>query len=300
MTEARPDWPQIAENFRHNPLAPGLYIVATPIGNLGDMTLRALHVLSTADCVLCEDKRVSTRLFSAYGLKATPQTYNDHNAATVRPQILGRLDKGDVIAIISDAGTPLVSDPGYKLVRMALDRGYRIYPVPGASALLAGLMGAGLATDRFTFAGFPPNRGPARRAFFEGLAARTETLIFFEAARRLGAMLADLVEVFGDREAAIGRELTKRYEEFRRAPLSELRAGLEAVPPKGECVLLVAGKPQEKEKSSVYDGLLHNALGKTSVRAAVDAVVLVTGARRREVYQRALEITGADEAHDET
>ncbi|MDE2355468.1 MAG: 16S rRNA (cytidine(1402)-2'-O)-methyltransferase, partial [Alphaproteobacteria bacterium] len=193
------------------PLAPGLYLVATPIGHLRDITLRALDVLGGVDLVLCEDTRMGAKLLSAHGLKARLERYDEHAAARARPEILRRLSEGQRIALTSDAGTPLVSDPGYRLVREAAALGVAIYPVPGPSALLAALTVSGLPSDRFLFAGFTPPRSTARRRVLEELATVPASLIFFETGPRLAACLADMAAVFGPREAAVARELTKLH-----------------------------------------------------------------------------------------
>ena len=227
------------------PLAPGLYVVATPIGNLRDITLRALDVMAAADVVLAEDTRVTGKLLSLYGLSAKLERYDEHGAERARPRILAALAQGKRVALVSDAGTPLVSDPGYRLVREAAQEGHPVFAIPGASALLAGLSVAGLPSDRFLFAGFPPPKSAARRTFLEELAGIRATLIFFEGGSRLAASLADMAAVLGDREAVVCRELTKLYEEVRRGTAAELvewaTAGV-----KGEiCIVVEGGVVQE-------------------------------------------------------
>src|SRR5690606_29387142 len=194
------------------PVTPGLYLVATPIGNLRDITLRALDVLAAADLVLAEDTRVTGRLLAAYGLKRPLLRYDEHAAERAAPRALEALAAGQVVALVSDAGTPLVSDPGYRLVNQALEQGARVHPIPGPSSVLAALTLAGLPTDRFLFAGFPPARGAARRTWLETLAPVRATLVLFEAGPRLAASLADMAAVLGPRPAAVARELTKLYE----------------------------------------------------------------------------------------
>src|ERR1700748_3248786 len=223
-----------------SPLAAGLYVVATPIGNLRDITLRALDVLAAADLVLAEDTRVAGKLLAAYGLSAKLERYDEHGAERSRPKALAALAEGKRVALVSDAGTPLVSDPGFKLVREAAAEGYPVIPIPGASALLAGLSAAGLPTDRFLFAGFPPPKSAARRTFLEELSPLRATLVFFEGGSRLAASLADMAAVLGgDREAVVCRELTKLYETFYRGLLADLAADPELDAPKGEIVILV-------------------------------------------------------------
>jgi 16S rRNA (cytidine1402-2'-O)-methyltransferase len=272
------------------PISPGLYIVATPIGNLRDITLRALDTLSGADFVLAEDTRTTKRLFAHYGISTALEPYHEHNAAKVRPAIVERLVGGARVALVSDAGTPLVSDPGYKLVRAAVEAGVRVYTVPGASAAVAALTVAGLPSDRFLFAGFLPPRGAARRGALAELRAAPATLIFDEAGPRLGAALADMAAVLGDRPGAVARELTKLYEEVVRGPLSELAARYADAPPRGEIVVLVAppdGAALDAGDTEV-DARLAAALQTLSLRDAADQVAGTTGRPRREVYQRAL------------
>jgi 16S rRNA (cytidine1402-2'-O)-methyltransferase len=276
------------------PIAPGLHVVATPIGNLRDITLRALATLAAADAVIAEDTRVSHNLLAHYGITSPLIAYHEHNAAAVRPHILARLAEGAALALISDAGTPLVSDPGYKLVAEALEAGVAVTSVPGPSAVLAALVVAGLPTDRFFFEGFLPPKSAARRARINELALVPATLVFFESPRRLAETLTDLGAELGDRPAAVARELTKLYETTRRGTLSELaehfaREG----PPKGEIVVLVgppaAGDPVAEEE---LDRLLRRALENLSVKDA-GAVSAQTGAPRRQVYARALALAGA-------
>ncbi|MGA2792646.1 MAG: 16S rRNA (cytidine(1402)-2'-O)-methyltransferase [Roseiarcus sp.] len=277
------------------PIAPGLHVVATPIGNLRDITLRALATLAAADAVIAEDTRVSRNLFAHYGVTTPLVAYHEHNAAVVRPRLLARLAQGAALALISDAGTPLVSDPGYKLVAEALAAGIAVTSVPGPSAVLAALVVAGLPTDRFFFEGFLPPKSAARRARINELAAVPGTLVFFESPRRLAEMLADLSAELGDRPAAVARELTKLYETIRRGTLGALAAqfGGEA-PPKGEIVVLVGPPDAAAPVGEVeIDRLLRGALENLSVKDAAAAVSAQTGAPRRQVYARALALTGS-------
>ncbi|HVY59497.1 MAG TPA: 16S rRNA (cytidine(1402)-2'-O)-methyltransferase [Xanthobacteraceae bacterium] len=270
-------------------LAPGLYLVATPIGNLGDVTLRALETLAAADLIACEDTRVTRKLLDRYGI-ATPLTpYHDHNAAVARPRILSRLADGAAVALVSDAGTPLVSDPGYKLVRAATEAGHPITAVPGASAVLAALSVAGLPTDRFFFEGFLPPKEAARRTRIAELARIPSTLVLFETGSRLTATLADLAAGAGDREAAVCRELTKLHEEVRRGPLARLAAEADQSETRGEFVLVIAPPPATAEIAAAdLDALLRGALDRASLKDAVAEIAEVTGRPRREVYRRAL------------
>jgi len=270
------------------PLAPGLYVVATPIGNLRDITLRALDVLAAADLVLAEDTRVGGKLLSAYGLSAKLERYDEHGAERARPKAMAALAEGKRVALISDAGTPLVSDPGYKLVREAAAQGVAVFPVPGASALLAGLSAAGLPTDRFLFAGFPPPKSAARRAFLEELSPIRATLVFFEGGSRLAASLADMAAVLGPREGVVCRELTKLYETIVRGPLPDLAADPRFAAPKGELVILV-GPGQEAEASAGdIDMALADALTRLRPAEAAAEVAKALGLSRRDVYQRAM------------
>ena len=272
------------------PLESGLYIVATPIGNLRDITLRALDTLQAADEVLAEDTRVGRRLLDAHGIRAKLSPYHDHNGAKRRPEILDKLATGASIALISDAGTPLVSDPGWKLSRDALDAGHRVYPIPGASALLAGLVASGLPSDRFMFCGFLPPKSGARQKVATALATVPSTLVFYESGPRLADCLADLATTLGaDREAAVARELTKLFEETRRGALGELAAHYrENGHPKGEIVLLV-GPPLARDiTEEALDEAIRRALQSLSVKQAAAEIAIELGLPKRDVYQRAL------------
>jgi 16S rRNA (cytidine1402-2'-O)-methyltransferase len=274
------------------PLAPGLYIVATPIGNLRDITLRALDVLNAADVVLAEDTRVSGKLLSAYGLSAKLERYDEHGAERARPRVLAALAEGKRVALISDAGTPLVSDPGYRLVREAAAAGFAVFPIPGASAVLAGLSAAGLPTDRFLFVGFPPPKSAARRTFLEELAPIRATLVFFEGGSRLAASLADMAQVFGGREAVVCRELTKLYETISRGDLATLAADPRFAAPKGELVILVAPGHETEASAQDADAALADALTRLKPADAAAEVAKALGLNRRDLYRRAMELRG--------
>jgi 16S rRNA (cytidine1402-2'-O)-methyltransferase len=273
-------------------LAGGLHLVATPIGNLRDITVRALEVLAAADAIACEDTRVTRKLVDHYGI-ATPLTpYHEHNAAQARPKLIARLAAGEAVALVSDAGTPLISDPGFKLVRAAREAGHAVTAVPGASATLAALTVAGLPTDRFFFEGFLPPRPGQRRARVAELARIPATLVLFESGPRIAAALADLAEGLGPRDAAICRELTKLHEEVRRGDLAALSAHYAAdAETRGEFVVVIAPPPEQAAEPSDIDALLRRALGRVSVKEAVGEIAAVTGRPRREVYQRALTLT---------
>jgi len=274
------------------PLAPGLYVVATPIGNLRDITLRALDVLAAADLVLAEDTRVAGKLLSAYGLSAKLERYDDHAAERSLPKAMSALAQGGRVALISDAGTPLVSDPGYRLVREAAAAGLPVFPIPGASALLAGLSAAGLPTDRFLFAGFPPPKSAARRTFLAELAGVRATLVFFEGGSRLAASLADMAAVLGEREAVVCRELTKLYETIVRGPLPALAADPRFVAPKGELVVLVGPGRETEATPADADAALADALTRLKPAEAAAEVARALGLSRRDLYRRALELKG--------
>jgi len=280
--------------------APGLYLVATPIGHLRDVSLRALDLLGAADLVACEDTRVTDKLMTRYGLAAPRLAYHEHNAERVRPLLLERLKAGAVVALVSDAGTPLISDPGFKLVRAALAEGVAVTALPGPSATLDALVLSGLPSDRFFFQGFLPPKEAARRRVLAELAGLRATLVVFETAPRLAAALADMAEVLGERPAAVARELTKLYEEVRRGSLAELAAHYAAAgAPKGEIAVVIGGAPADAARAAVtedaLDAALDAALATMSLKDASTAVAEATGVPRREVYQRALALTGRDE-----
>jgi 16S rRNA (cytidine1402-2'-O)-methyltransferase len=273
----------------HGELAPGLYVVATPIGNARDLSLRALDVLSGCDAIIAEDTRVTSKLLAIHGISKPLSAYNDHNAARERPKLLARLRDGARLAQLSDAGTPLVSDPGFKLVRAALAEDLPVHAIPGASAPLTALVLAGLPTDRFLFAGFLPAKRGERRSVAEELKPLRASLVFFESAQRLAASLADLAEIFGPRDAAVGRELTKRHEEIRRGTLPDLAAHYaQAGPPKGEVTLVIGPPEAQGPDLSRADPLLEQALAFMPVRAAADLVAGALNLPRRPVYARAL------------
>lgn len=294
--QADPDTPRHFRVFGHEvpapELAPGLYLVATPIGNLGDVTIRALATLAGAATIACEDGRVTRRLTERYGIATPLLTYHDHNAEAVRPRILALLDAGAAVALVSDAGTPLISDPGFKLVEAAQARRHPVTAVPGPSAVLAALTASGLPTDSFFFEGFLPPRETARLKRLDDLAAVPGSLVFFEGGSRIAAMLGDLAARFGDRHAAVCRELTKVHEEITRGTTAALaqqwRDGAET---RGEFVVVV-GPPAAGEGTQAgdLDRLLAAALATQSLKDAVEAVTAATGEKRRVVYRRALQL----------
>jgi 16S rRNA (cytidine1402-2'-O)-methyltransferase len=270
-------------------LAPGLYVTATPIGNARDITLRALDVLHGCDAIAAEDTRVTAKLLAIHGIKKPLTVYNDHNAARERPKLLKRLREGARIALVSDAGTPLISDPGHKLVREAVAEGIAVHAVPGASAALAALTLAGLPTDRFLFAGFLPPKSGARRTVLMALRDARTTLIFYESPHRLGESLSDMEAVLGMREAVVARELTKRFEEVRRGDLASLAAVYEKEgAPKGEITIVVASAPEAAPDLGRADEMLGKALEFMPVRAAVDLLAEALDLPRHGLYERAL------------
>ena len=268
----------------------GLYIVATPIGNLRDITLRALDTLQAADEVLAEDTRVARRLLDAHNVRAKLSPYHDHNGAKRRPEILDKLADGAAIALISDAGTPMVSDPGWKLSRDALEAGHKVIPVPGASALLAGLVASGMPSDRFMFCGFLPPKSGARKKTAAEFAAVPGTLVFYETGPRLADSLRDLADVYGGaRQAAVSRELTKLFEETRRGALQDLADHYaEHGPPKGEIVLLVGPPEKTVASDEEIDAALLEALKSQSVKQAAAEIAARFDRAKRDIYQRAL------------
>ncbi len=280
-------------------LAAGLYLVATPIGSARDMTLRGLDILRDADMLAAEDTRQARKLLEIHGvaLDGRPLVpYHDHNGAQMRPRILAALEEGKAVAYVSDAGTPLIADPGYRLSEAVIAAGLPVTSAPGASALLAALSVAGMPTDRFLFAGFSPPKAGARTAFLTGWAAVPATLVFYESPRRLGACLAAMAEVFGaERRVAVCRELTKKFEEVRRGNLAEMSALYADAPPKGEIVIVVAPPEALVASEANIDTALLSALKSGSVRDAAAEVAEALGLPRKRAYARALELSRGPE-----
>jgi 16S rRNA (cytidine1402-2'-O)-methyltransferase len=283
-----------------NALAAGLYIVATPLGNARDITLRALDVLAAADMIYCEDTRNSAKLLAYHGIKTPTIAYHEHNGAKARPKILAALAAGQKLALISDAGTPLISDPGMKLVRAARAAGHQVIAIPGPSAPITALSVAGLPSDRFTFVGFLPPKSAARQSALTGLkAARGGTLVLFEAARRLPALLDDIEAVYGACDICVARELTKKFEEIKTGPLDELRHYFAAHAPRGEITVLIAPPSEAAFGAADIDAMLLDAMASMSRRDAVQAVAEMSGQSRRMIYARALMLDdGAPDASD--
>jgi 16S rRNA (cytidine1402-2'-O)-methyltransferase len=271
---------------------PGLHLVATPIGNLGDITLRALETLAGVDIIACEDTRISRRLTERYAISALLKPYHEHNAALARPKILERLAQGASIALVSDAGTPLISDPGFKLVREACALGHAVIALPGPSSVLAALAVAALPTDRFFFEGFLPSKATARRARLTELSRIDATLVMFESGNRVQDTLADLAAIMGARDAAVCREMTKLHEEIRRAKLAALAQEAATLETRGEFVLVIGPPPADAQVMSAeaLDDLLRGQLNHLSVKDAVAHAVELSGRPRREIYARALEL----------
>ncbi|HEX9963580.1 MAG TPA: 16S rRNA (cytidine(1402)-2'-O)-methyltransferase [Allosphingosinicella sp.] len=276
--------------FLMNALPPGLYIVATPIGNLSDLSPRAAEVLGRADLIAVEDSRVTAKLLHHIGVRQPMLPYHDHNAERVRPQLLERMREG-AVALVSDAGTPLISDPGYKLVRDARAAGIPVTTIPGPSAVVAALTLAGLPTDRFLFLGFLPSKGGARAAAIAEVAAVRATLVLYESGPRLAASLRALRDGLGNREAAVAREISKRFEETVTGNLAELAERYSEAPPKGEIVIVVA-PPGEAEAAGEedVDEALREAMGRLSVSRAAAEVAERLGVPRRRAYERALKL----------
>lgn len=276
-------------------MAPGLYVVATPIGNLGDITLRALAVLARADVIYCEDTRHSRTLLQHFGIRASLKSYHEHNAAAQRPRIMDELTTGGRVALVTDAGTPLISDPGYKLAREALDRGFNVVSLPGASAVMCALASAGLPTDAFHFAGFLPPKSAARQARLAQLRGIDATLVFYEAPSRVNEALGDLNAVLGARPAVVARELTKLHEEIQRGSLADLADQFAEQAARGEYVILV-GPPEEFEASdAAIQAALGDALQDMRLKDAAKAVSDALGVPRNRVYELGLKLKGERE-----
>ena len=298
-----PDYPQLGRllvqasgNKGACKPSPGLYLIATPIGHLGDITLRALAILAQADVIACEDTRNSGVLLNAFGIKKPTFSYHDHNEDARRAEVLQRLARGEVVALISDAGMPAIADPGFKLVRDCRDAGFNVTVVPGANAAVTAMAGSGLPTDQFHFAGFLPPKSAARKKDLLAFKPSAATLVFYEAPQRLAASLADMAEILGkDRPAAVARELTKFYEEMRRGTLGELAAHYASHEAKGEIVILIGKAAKEETSITDIDALLTERLRHLTVRDAVAEVAEMTGIPKKEIYARALALSSPPE-----
>ena len=281
--------------FQAPELAPGLHVVATPIGNLRDMTLRGLETLAAADVIYCEDTRTSARLCEHFGIGTPRKALHEHNERALIGTILEDLRRGGRVALISDAGTPLLSDPGFPLVRAAREDGLPVFAEPGASALLSALAVAGLPTDAFSFFGFLPSKTEGREKALRDLAARTETLVFYESPRRLAESLGAMAKVFGaGRGGVVALELTKKFERSFRGPLGDLAQQFSEADTKGEAVILVAGAAHAEADPDEWRAALAEAMTEHPLRAAVDAVAARFGLKRKEVYDAALALKAQD------
>jgi 16S rRNA (cytidine1402-2'-O)-methyltransferase len=281
--------PQHGGDLKEAGLAPGLYVTATPIGNARDITLRALDALKACDLIAAEDTRVTAKLLAIHGIAKPLTAYNDHNAERERPRLLKRLHQASRIVLVSDAGTPLVSDPGFKLVRAAVEEGIAVHVLPGASAVLAGLALSGLPSDRFLFAGFLPSKTGERRTALEEFRNERATLIFFESGGRLASSLRDMAQILGPRSAVVAREMTKLHEEVRRGALAELAEIYEEAAPKGEVTLLVSGAAKAEIDFALVDQALDTALPFMPLKPASEMIAALLGISRHAVYARALE-----------
>jgi 16S rRNA (cytidine1402-2'-O)-methyltransferase len=281
-------------NPNSKPLAAGLYLIATPIGTARDITLRALDILAAADVLVAEDTRSLRRLMEIHGVPFGDRpmySYHEHNGGQMRPRLMAALADGKSVVYASEAGTPMISDPGFDLARAAREEGFALTSAPGASAVITALTLAGLPTDRFFFAGFLPSTKTARRRALEDVSAVPGTLVFYESPQRVAAMLEDAAEILGDREGALARELTKKFEEVRRGKLSEIALSARDTPPKGEIVVLIERR-SEKIRESVPEERLREQMQTMSVRDAVDFITAETGLPRRQVYQMAVKLSG--------
>jgi 16S rRNA (cytidine1402-2'-O)-methyltransferase len=289
MTDTQSHYYIAGAPFPAPPLAPGLYVVSTPIGNLRDITIRALETLAAASLVLCEDTRTSAKLLDHYGIRGKRQALHEHNERARADEIVSRIAGGEAVALISDAGTPLLSDPGFPLIRALAEANLPVFPIPGASALLSALVVAGLPTDAFAFHGFLPNKAGARANALAKLVDSRETLVFYESPRRLDDTLAAMAEVFGDRQASVSLELTKRFERTFRGPLADLAAQFAGEETKGEAVIVVAGADEPTAPSAdAWQAALAQAMQTQPMRGAVDEIAARFGLKRKEVYDAAL------------
>jgi len=284
------------ERLAGQTVRPGLYVVATPIGNLGDITLRALVTLSAVDLIYCEDTRHSRTLLAHYGIRTPCRSYHEHNADAERPRIIAAIADGKRVALVSDAGTPLISDPGFKLVRSVHDEGQLVTVLPGACAAIAALAGAGLPTDTFLFAGFLPVKVGQRQTRLAELAAVDATLVFYEAPQRLTETLRAIGEGLGSRETVVARELTKQFEEIRRGTAVELAQHFESTPPRGEIVILVGPPAAYDVSDAEIEDRLRVALTSASLRDAAKEIAARLGVPKPRVYQIGLQLKRAEDA----
>lgn len=292
--------PEEVEPAKGGQINAGLYIIATPIGNLGDITKRALDTLKAVDVVACEDTRITGKLLNAFLIKKPMIAYHEHSAAGRLPQLLQMITEGKSVALVSDAGTPLISDPGYRLVEAATKQGLFVTTLPGASAVIAALTLSGLPTNRFLFMGFAPTKTKARQDWFTAESTSSATLVYYESAKRLSGSLKDACTALGSRQAAVCREISKKFEQVVRGDLQELALRYEKDgPPKGEVVVVVAPAEQTKTAASKFDvnidEILIKALEHMSVKSAAAFVSEITGERRKEIYQKALMLSKTEQ-----
>jgi len=290
MSDSTPAYYLAGTGFPAPALPAGLYVVSTPIGNLRDITIRALETLAAASTILCEDTRTSARLLDHYGIKGRRMALHEHNERDRAADIVARVGAGEAVALISDAGTPLLSDPGFPLIRAMTEAGLPVIPIPGPSALLAALVVAGLPTDAFSFRGFLPPKSGARANALAALSDSRETLVFYESPRRLADTLSAMADAFGERQAVVALELTKRFERTRRGSLAELAAAFSGEEVKGEAVIVVAGATETVIAPEDWQAALEAAMAEQPLRAAVDEVAAGYGLKRKEVYDAALRL----------
>ena len=283
------------EDATDEPIPPGLYLVSTPIGNLTDISLRALAVLYAADVVYCEDTRHSRKILQRYGIRKSLQTYHDHSDENLRGKIISQLEKSHSVALISDAGTPLISDPGFKLVREVQNSGYEVKCIPGATSVVAALTISGLPTDRFYFEGFLPTKNSERQKRIEALTELRTSLIFFEAPSRLVRTLEALRNVLGDRDCAVVREITKKFEEVLRGSLSDLESRCEEQKIRGELVIVVAGAEAKVPETEEIRTWLRQAMQTQSLRDAAKEVSRAHNLPRNKVYELGLQLKQEEE-----
>jgi 16S rRNA (cytidine1402-2'-O)-methyltransferase len=278
-------------------ITPGLYLVATPIGNARDITLRAIDVLQAADVLACEDTRVTRKLLSVHNIRPDRLvSYHEHNAAEMRPKLIEQLELGKIVALVSDAGTPMINDPGFRMAQDCRELDIPVHAIPGASAVITGLMLAGLPTDRFMYCGFPPPKQGKRTTWLGELKNTDTTLVFLESAKRLAASLTDMADVLGDRDVAVVREMTKKFEETRRGKLSDLSIQYqEEGPPKGE-ITIVVGPPLEGDEMSdtEIDTMLKDAMKTERIKDAANMVAAASGRSKRDLYNRALALKDSE------
>ncbi|MBO6056331.1 MAG: 16S rRNA (cytidine(1402)-2'-O)-methyltransferase [Alphaproteobacteria bacterium] len=281
----------ISDKIRQQKDKPGLYLVATPIGNLFDISLRALNILKKSKIIFAEDTRNSRKLLNFYEIDTPLVACHEYNE--IMPAVVEKIERGEIYSLISDAGTPTISDPGYRLVNWCVENGIEVVPIPGACAFIAGLCGSGLPTDRFTFCGFLPSKQHARQEDLKELKSKTETLIFLESPKRISDSLKDMREIFGDRHCCICRELTKLYEDFQRGPLSKIIKYFSENEPTGEFVVIISGNKEEKIDETKIFSELSELLQKFRVKEAVEIIVEKYSVNKKAIYQKALEIKDA-------